>query len=215
MSNPQQNNKHFYTYLHSTAIGRLTGDPEVRSNNNSNVNFHEFSIAVNHQNGETSFIDCSVAESNTFLMNKVKHLKKGRQVLVSGIQQIKPKGEGKIGSYVSIRPEQIMFLDNEGAGQGQQQGQHQGQQQQQSPFSGGQPQQQYATQGQPQQQQQYAPQGQPQQQQQYAPQQGYPQQGQPQQPPYQGQPQGGFAPPQGAPGQPFGAPQNNPFAPRG
>lgn len=209
MSNQQQqNNKHFYTYLHSTAIGRLTRDPEVRSNNGGT--FHEFSIAVNHQNGETSFIDCSVSETNTFLMGKVQHLKKGRQILVSGIQQQKPKGEGKIGSYISIRPEQIMFLDNEGASQGQGQGQQQGQPQQQTPFSGGQPQQPQYQQQQPQyQQQQPQYQAPPQQPQQGAyqqqPQQGFPQQPQQGFAPQQGMPQGQFAPPQ----------QPNPFATRG
>lgn len=201
----QQNNKHFYTYLNATAVGRLTRDPEVKTNGQNNSQFYDFSIAVNHQNGETSFIDCSVNGNNTFLANKVQHLKKGRQVLVTGVMQLKPKGEGKVGSYVSIRPDQLMFLDNEGTSQGQ------GQQQQQTPFSGGQQgqQQQYAPQG----QQQYAPQGQ--QQQPYGQPQGQPQQYAQQQP--YGQPQGqpGFAPQQGAPQQPFGAPQQNPFAQRG
>ncbi|MBA4293847.1 hypothetical protein C0431_12865 [bacterium] len=197
----EQNNKHFYTYLHSTAVGRLTRDPELRGD------FHDFCIAVNHQNGETSFIDLSVNKNNSFLMSKVQFLKKGRLILVSGIQQIKPKGEGKTGSYVSIRPEQIMFLDTDQASQGQGQGQAQGQPQQQQYAPQGQ-QQQYAPQGQ--QQQQYAPQGQPQQpfgtpQQQYAP------QGQP-----MAQQQQGFAPPHGMPQQqPFGAPPQNPFATRG
>ncbi|MGF0347661.1 single-stranded DNA-binding protein [Rhodococcus sp. IEGM1300] len=206
-----RDNGHLYTFMATTILGRLTRDPETKTNNGGT--FHEFSVAVNHQNGETSFVDISVNEKNTFLAGKIQYLTKGRNIMVTGILSIKPKGEGKIGSYVSLRPDHIQFVDNPNAGSSNGAGQQQQQQApQQTPFSGGQPQQQYAPQGQP--QQQYAPQGQ--QQQQYAP------QGQPQQQQYapQGQPQQGYAPQQGAFPQggqapfaaPQGAPQQNPFA---
>lgn len=202
----KRDNGHLYTFMQATILGRLTRDPEKITNNGGT--FYEFAVAINHQNGETTFVDISVNEKNAFLAGKMQYLTKGRNILVTGIMQIKAKGEGKVGSYVSLRPDHIQFVDtpasNGGAQQGGQPQQQQQQQQfagqQQTPFSGAQPQQGF----QPQQQQQhFAPQG-------GMPQQGFPQGGQ-QMPfnPQQQQQQFQQAP-QGQQ-QGFGAPQQNPF----
>lgn len=203
----QRDSAHLYTFMNTTILGRIVRDPETKTNNGGT--FHEFAVAINHQNGETTFVDISVKDTNTFLSGKIKFLTKGRNILITGVLQIKPKGEGKVGSYVSLRPDHIQFVDNPSANGGAQTGGQQQQQQQQyggqqqTPFSGGQPQQ-----GgfQPQQQapQQYAPQGG------MPPQQGgFPQGGQ--QMPFNQQQQY-QQPPQGQQQQPFGAPPvGNPF----
>lgn len=163
-------------FAKTTAVGRLTRDPETKNFGESAVT--RFSIAVDEGFGDkkkTHFYNCSAW--NKLGANVQQFTKKGSLVLVEGMM-ISSKKENV--TYWELRADSVKFLssNNEGGqqGGGQQQPQ-QGRQRQQR-----QPQQQYAQQPQYAQQQQFAQQPQFAQQQQYAQQQQFAPQGQYQDP---------------------------------
>lgn len=160
----------------STAIGRLTKDPELRTVNigGNPVAVCDFSIACNKgygDNRKTEFVDCvawrGLAETIA------KNLTKGRQIFIRGEQETSKYTITKDGVEFSVKDvkwvvQDFTFLDSNPSAQqgGQQQGGYQ-QPQQQGGYQQAPPQQQYQQQPQqyqqpqqPQQQYQQAPQGQ-------------------------------------------------------
>lgn len=155
----------------TTAVGRLTKDPEIKQYSSGNGELATFSIAINHTKEKVSYYDCVAFGKTAEIIKNYLSQGKGRLVLVEGSfennnSKRTVNGQEVTNYGMNFVVNQIKFLDFPGDAQG---GQQQGGQQQVAPQNGFQ-------QRAPQQQQQPA-----------APQQGFGQQQQaPQQAPQQG-----------------------------
>ena len=91
-------------------IGRLTHDPELRTNDKG-INITKFTLAVNRMKEGADFINCSAFNKTAEAINKYLH--KGNQIAIEGrIQTGSYEKDGKKVYTTEVVVENITFIGN-------------------------------------------------------------------------------------------------------